>query len=379
MKFPERIAWIVVVIVVTAWSMTKSDSDDRQPDDVTETSQPGRSRDQSLPEKQDSSARISGGRGLTNRSSLETQSLRALRSNDPLSRLSEFLKVLSSADAANFHQVEETLNELKASGMTLPIEEDMMHFRAGQLRGADLMADHMGSPEDFARMGILKKQYEGWIQSDPRSAGRWLDGLPAGKYRDQMAVSYIAACTKDDPVGSFGLVSSLHPSQQAAAGRAVAEQLAETASLDEASAVFQTIEANAGGSNNHYLSTMFDSLLSNIERGDDSLAVSLVESHLDQPYVTGLTLARVSAERAKSDPQAALEWAVSMEGRKNDLPEGEVVASAIRGMTLEGLSRAENWATTQEDGASYWLNLIEKRRELLEDRQGDENKYDRDD
>lgn len=48
-------------------------------------------------------------------------------------------------------------------------------------------------------------------------------------------------------------------------------------------------------------------------------------------------------------------------------------------MTLDGLDSARAWAATQQDGAGYWLDIIERREELLKDRRGEENEYDKDD
>lgn len=380
MKKTERIVWIVIVFSLLLWSAMSRRGDDGEVgggnEASTSSSSPGRGRDRS-PGDLERPQRDRPASGGSDRSGAGARSLQVLRSEDPLTRLSEFLKVLASSDAGNFEQISAALAELKASGISLPMEEELMNLRAGQLKGAELMAGRTGSAEDFAEIGMLKKQYEGWIQSDPQRAGNWLKGLPAGKFHDQMAVAYIAACTKDDPLGSLNLVSSLHPSQQSAAGRAAAQRLAESASADEASAVFRKLEANAGGADSPYLSTLFDTLVSG-ER-DGRLAVSLVESNLDQPFVTGSTLARVSAERAKTDPEAALAWAVSMEGRKTDVAEGDVVASTIAGMTLDGLESARAWAATQQDGAGYWLDIIERREELLKNRRGEENEYDKDD
>lgn len=379
MKMQERIVWIVVVLSFLVWGITgRRDDHAKSTADLSGEAPTKRAREDSA-RYTDELGNERRGRKATERKDIESNSLRALRSEEPLTRLSEFLKVLASADAGSFDQISAALSEMKAAGLSLPMEEELMNYRAGQLKGAELMANRTGTSEDFAMMGTLKKQYEGWIQSDPGGAGQWLDALPTGKFRDQMAVAYIAANAKDDPLGSFSLVSSLHPSQQSAAGKAAAERLAESTSADEASALVQTLESNAGGSNSPYLSTLFDTLVSGAGRGDEGFAVSLVESHLDQSFVKGSTLARVSAERAKTDPEGALAWAVSMEGKKADLRHGEIVVSAINGMTVEGLDHAKAWAGTQGDGAAYWLKMIERRQEQLHDRAGEENEYDKDD
>lgn len=378
MKQPERIAWITIVVGIIVWNTVMQDEPEGEVSRSPEAATRSHGRDRPSRGEQDDSPRAGRGREAVDRSGVEARSLRALRSPDPLTRLSEFLKVLADADTGNFDQVATALEGLKASGISLPVEEDLLHFRAGQLRGAELMAEHTGSSGDFAMIGTLKKQYEGWIQADAHGAGRWLEGLQAGKFRDQMAVSYIAACTKDDPAGSFKLVSSLHPSQQEAAGKAVAKRLSQSTSAEEASSLLRALEANAGGAESRYLSSLFETLASGAGKNPHAVTLSLVEDNFDQPYVTGVALSRVSAEKARTDPHAALEWAASMEGRKDDIPHGAMVAATINGMTLEGLKSARKWAETQQDGTAYWLDVINKREGLLEDEGGD-NDYDKDD
>lgn len=290
--------------------------------------------------------------------------------------MAAFLQVLSCCDAPGIVQMKETLDELKASGVSLPGEEELLHLRAGQLDGAGLLAGRTGTAEDFAEMGNLKRQYEGWIQTDTYAAGRWLDQLPAGKFRDQMAVAYIAASTRDDPQGALNLVATLHPSQQAAAGGAVGT----SATPEDTSALLWKLETNPGGGESRYLETMFTALAGKVAAaGSDPAAVALIEGHLDQPYVSSPALALVSAAKAKIDPQAALDWAVEMETRRPDkLYHGQVVSSVIQGMSIEGLETAEGWAAAQPDAAEL-LPVIERRKETLQDRVGEENEYDRDD
>lgn len=372
----ERLVWVVVVLATAGWGWLGNERNDWD-SPVLEAS-PVRSRDRMAAIDAESAERKHRpGHEVQKGTNLAVRSKQALCSTDPLARVSGFAKILASSDASNIEQVTAAVAELKASGLSLPVEEDLMHFRTGQLKGAELMAGRNGSAEDFSVIDSQRKQYEGWIQADPGAASGWLDALPPGKYRDLMAVTYITASTGDDPAESLPLVSSLHPSQQDLVGRAMAKRLAQSASAEEASVLFRTLESNAGGSGNRYLSSMFDALATTA--GNGNFAMLLVESHLDEPYVNGSILARVSETNAKTNPEEALRWAVSMEGKKNDLPVGGLVAAAIGGMTLEGLESARQWAATQQDGAGYWLNMIERRRELLEDRTGDDNEYDRDD
>ncbi len=379
MKQTERLVWIAIAAIILAWHFLGAPgrgSTDAAGSPSTSPA-PHRSADR-LPgmEPHSSPARTTRS-GSAGRSTPEARSLTALRSTDPLIRLSAFLEVLSSCGSGDIEEVSAALAGLKAAGISLPLEEDLLNFRAGQLKGAELMAGRSGTSGDLAMLEIHKKQFDGWIHADRISAGRWLDGLPAGRYRDQMAVAYIAACSKDDPGGSLALVSSLHPSQQAAAGRAVAARLAESASAEDAAAMLRDLPAG-GGTSQRYLSSFFDSLVATAAKDGSPLAFTLVEENIGQPYVNRATLTRLSTERAKSDPQGALAWAVSLEGRKGDMPGGELVASAIHGMDLEGLREARAWAATQQEGEAYWLRMIDRRESLLEDSGGD-NAYDRDD
>ncbi len=214
---------------------------------------------------------------------------------------------------------------------------------------------------------------------DSGSAANWLERLPTGKFRDRMAISYIAALMKDDPMQSLHFVSSLHPSQQAAAGRMAADRLAESASIDEASSLLRTLNASGGPAEEPYLQAMFESLVNSATKDDRQLAISLVQNNFDQPFMTGTALARATTEMAKNDPIAALEWAAEIEGAKPDLPQGGMIAAAIGGMSLDGLKAAEKWAEVQPD-AVLLLSSIERRKDLLEDRgKNDYNEYDKDD
>ncbi|MFD2257188.1 hypothetical protein ACFSSA_10915 [Luteolibacter algae] len=308
-------------------------------------------------------------------SNVRDRSLNALRSQDPVARMSAFLRIISSCNATDLQQVRDAIAELKATGMPLGGEEELLHFRAGQLDGADLLAERTGTAEDFAEIGNLKQQYEGWIQADTYSAGHWLNQLPPGKFRDQMAVAYIAASTQDDPQGAMNLVATLHPSQQAAAGGAVVT----SSTTEDASAVLRELEGNSDNAASPYLETMFTALASKVANGSDPEAVALVEERLDKPYVTNSALMLISAAKAKFDPKGALDWAVEMESRKPEtLNYGQMVSSVIQAMSLENLDKAEIWAATQPD-AENLLRTIEGRKEKLQDRVGEDNEYDKDD
>lgn len=377
MKQIERVGWIVVVIGISAWSyFGKTGGGVNSPEPGPAFPHTTRARERGSETKGATSRHLPRTQGAK-KDNLAARSRQALRSGDSLSRLAEILKILGAADAGDLAQVQAAFADLKSAGLSFPAEEELLQYRAGQIKGAELLSGRRGSSEDFAMMGTLKKQYEGWIQADPQAANVWLDNLPAGKFRDQMAVAYIAASTNDDPVSAYKLVSSLHPSQQEHAAKAVGERLAKSTSADEASTVLRNLESKGGGTDTRNLSSMFETLVT--EPGKGGFAIAMVEKNLDESYVSGSTLARVSEVNAKTDPEATLMWAVSMEGKKVDVPEGEVVSAAIRGMTVDGLEAAKAWAATQQEGADYWLNMIEQRQELLLDRIGEENEYDKDD
>lgn len=382
MKQRERIAWMITVLtIIIVWTVTsrgKPEAGDKSQAVDAEASQSPRHPERHAPSDRagERSRKDRPEGGMAARSgSVRSRTLNALRSDDPVARMAAFLQVLSSCDASGFDQAKEALDELKAAGISLSGEEELMHFRAGQLKGPELLAGRTGTAADFAELGNLKQQYEGWIHADPHAAGRWLDGLPAGRFRDQMAVALIAASTKDDPLGSLNLVATLHPSQQAAAGGSVAA----AATTADASALLRTLEANASGADGPYLETMFTALAGKVASGNDPAAVSLIEEHLDQPYVSGSALSLVSAAKAKFDPQGALDWAVDLEARMPaKLNHGQVVSNVIQALSLDGLDAAENWAASQPD-AKELQSAIERRKETLQDRQGEENQYDRDD
>lgn len=305
----------------------------------------------------------------------------ALRADNPLSRTTRFLELLGSCDAAGFEQIAEALNDLKRSGIFHPELDAFVDFRAGQLKGADLLMGRTGTAADFEKIGPLTQQYEGWIQADPSAAGDWLDSLPVGKFRDRMAVAYIAASAKDDPMGAMKLVSSLHPSQQAPAGQAVIRRLEESETLGDASDLLRTLEANAGSGESPYLQGMFEALAEGAAKAGSHDAFSVLEDHLDGQYVSGTSLVRISEARGKADPVAALEWAVGVEGAKGDVSEGALLSATVGGMGLKQLEIAEEWARDRQEwpGVAQMQSSLDSRRKVLEDRGGGENEYDRDD
>lgn len=378
MKQTERIAWVIVMLSLMIWHVSGRVAEEPNHSDDVAAAESPRHRERPTPASkagERSRRERTGGDTAARAGSIHSRSLNALRSSDPVARMSAFLQVLSSCDASGVEQARKALDEMKTSGISLTGEQDLAHIRAGQLMGAELLADRTGKAEDLDEIATLKRQYEGWIQSDPHAARQWLDGLPTGKFRDQMAVAFIADNTKSDPLGSLDLVASLHPSQQAAA----AGRVAAVTPMADASALLRKLEANTRGLENLYLETIFTELAGKAAGGNDPAAVSMIEEHLNQPYVSDSALSLVSAAKAKFDPQGALHWAVEIETNRPDrLNHGQVVSNVIQALSLEGLATAENWAATQPDAAPLLLS-IEKRKETLQDRLGDENRYDKDD
>lgn len=376
----ERAAWATALLGVIAWSAMDRKTPDSLPGGEASTeARTGGSRDRWAGTGDGGSPDRRSARQGADRPGFESQSRTALRGDDPLQRMSDFLSLVSTCDADGLDALESSFAALKAEGVSLPAEEALLNFRAGQLKGAALLGGRSGTAEDFAMLDTLKPQFEGWIQGDPHSAGKWVEGLAAGKFRDRMAISYIAAVMKDDPAQSMRWVASLHPSQQATAGKVAADKLTETGSLEEAGDLLRTLGASGGSADDAYLRSMFESLVDKATGDNRQVAIALVESHLDQPYVTVGALTRATSEKAKDDPIAALQWAADIEYSKPGVPQGGMIAAAIGGMSAEGLSAAEKWAEIQPD-ADLWLQSIGRRKNLLEDRgTADHNEYDKGD
>lgn len=380
MKKLERAAWATALLAVMGWSVMDRDSSDplRSGGKSGEATVDGprgdwrRQGDSVPPDRR-------AGRQGADRAGIEGQGRVALRGDDPLERMSGFLSHLSTCDSKGLDELTAALAAMKAEGMALPAEEALLNFRAGQLKGAELLAGRSGTAEDFAMIDTLKSQFEGWMQGDPHSAGKWVEGLAAGKFRDRMAISYIAAVMKEDPAQSLRWVASLHPSQQATAGKVAAGKLTETGSLEEAGDLLRTLGASGGSADEAYLRSMFEELVDQAATGNRGAAISLVENHLSEPYVTVGALTRATSEKAKEDPIAALQWAADIEYSKPGVPQGGMIAAAIGGMSEEGLATAEKWAEIQPD-ADLWLQSISRRKNLLEDRgMDDANEYDKGD
>lgn len=385
MKHTERIAWAVITLVAVLWNVIGTGGEKSpQPHSGAEEAQGGQVRNRSTRFPRSGRSSREGGAdrdSSSSRASVKARSLMALRADNPLSRMTQFLELLASCDAAGFEQITEALNELKRSGIFHPELDALVNFRAGQLKGPDLMKGRTGTAADFEIMGPLTQQYEGWLQADPAAAGQWLDSLPAGKFRDKMAVAYIAASTKDDPIGAMELVSSLHPSQQASAGQAVIRRMEESETLGDVSALLSTLEANAGTGESPYLKGMLEALAEGAAKAGHQDAFSVLDNHIDGRYVSGDLLARISEAKGKSDPVAALEWAAEVEGTKGDLHDGALLSATVGGMGLQQLDMAEAWAKERQEwpGVATMQNTLDSRRQVLENRGGGENEYDRDD
>ena len=149
-------------------------------------------------------------------------------------------------------------------------------------------------------------------------------------------------------------------------------------SLEEGSRLLADL--GKGEADEGYLKGIFDSLAAAVEDGNDA-AAGLVESHLEQPYVTSQTLHELSAWKGKSDPVSALEWAADIERRKDGLSGGALLSAAVEGMGLDELSTAEEWArgNSKLPGILELQTAVDGRRRILEDRGDDENEYDKDD
>lgn len=364
----ERLAWIVALVIVATWGIARNPEHPAHdtPPDLQESS-----RRSTVPATGIARSRMPS--SLTERTDTADRAARALRNPDPLGRIADFLAALSSCDAAGLDRIASDMEALQATGISFGPETELVNYRAGQLKGAELLSGRTGAPADIAVLGSLRKQLEGWLQTDPMKAQQWLDQLPPGKFRDEMSVTGIATTAKSDPAAAIRQASALPAAQQTAAGRAAAEALTRSAPATEIAALLQSAPSST---DTGYLTSLVDTLI-NAPEGD-ILADTLPAELLAGNSVSSATLLRASSARAKLDPIAALDWASSLEGKKSDLPPGAVLSAAVRGMSLDDLARAEQWATAHPDAANLPAAIAEHR-SLLENRGNDESGHDRDD
>jgi hypothetical protein len=366
----ERLAWIVALVVVAAWGGLRTPVLISHDETAASPHMP-LSRLTSIQAGKSSRSRPLA---RTERSAIVAERAgQALRNPDPLARMTDFLSVLSSCDASSIERIAEKIEEMQAAGISLGPEAELVNYRAGQLKGGELLSGRTGLAMDFAVIGSLRKQFEGWLQSAPEDARGWLDQLPPGRFRDEMAVVGITAIVKNDPASALQLASTLSPAQQTAAGRVAAEELARSAPATE---IATLLEATPADNHTHYLTSLVDTLINSAE--GDIVVDSLPDDLLARPYVSGSTLLRASAARAKLDPVGALDWAASMEGKKDDLAPGAILSAAVHGMSQEDLTRAEQWASAHPDATGLAAAIAEYR-SLLENRGNDTAEYDRHD
>lgn len=380
MKVTERIAWGAALLGAVAWGATRGGVStpaevgrhDRAP--VIREAQAGSERDHRNGSRR--SLRTSEGR-----SALESRVAGSLGQEDPLQRMAGFLKLLAACDEESIGHVTAAWEKLKATGISLPAEEALLNYRLGQLKGAEMLAGHEGSTADFESVDLLRRRFEGWLQSDPYAADRWLDALPVGKFRDQIALSAIAVSGSYDSESALNRVAQLPEHLRQAAGRDMGERIRETGTIESGSDLLRQLGSRAGAGDTAYLKGIFQSLLGASSDGNGEMVTRLVEDHLDQPYVDPEALSQVSAGKGKADPVSALEWAMNMEEKKNDLPQGSLLVAAVQGMNLADLKQAEDWAFSRagSPGVAEMQADLEARRRVLEERGDDENEYDKDD
>ena len=320
-------------------------------------------------------------RGTAHRTAVKGNVLRSLHRGDPLDRMADFLAILSSCDERDIGEVEAAWKDLKAAGMQLPAEELLLNHRLGQLKGAAVLEGHTGTAADFASIELLKSRFDGWLVADPFGAKAWLEGLPAGKFRDQMAMSVIAASARDNPVEAMQQVASLPGHLRQTAGITTGARLSESLPLEEGSQLLVDLGAMGGNADEEYLKGIFDSLAGAASQGGGKAVSRLIEDHLGQAYVSPHALERLTGEIGKSDPVSALEWASGIEASRQGLSGGELRSATVRGLDLHALEVAEEWASDRPEhpGVAMMQESLQARRRTLEDRGDDENEYDKDD
>jgi hypothetical protein len=366
MKKMERLGWAIALCMVAAWGGMRGKSTstaDSQPS--SEGIRPVGSSSVSgvAPQRSRHPARVAPTSG-----DLQTKTLNALQKADPLARMSELLAILSGCDGNDIRETMAAWEKLKSSGLSLPAEESLLNFRAGQIDGSGLLGSHAGTEEDLASLSSQRGQFEGWLNVDPGAARNWLASLPPGRYRNELTISSIAAAAKEDPAGATRQVAALPEYLQASAGSQVALHLSETGSAQEVSDLLGEMDRAGGANNPAYFQSMFDTLVQS--SASPELAAALVEDHLDQSYVPISSIGKVGAEMSRQDPAAALDWVAGLAGKNPDLSEGSAFAATVQSLTLGNLSKAEEWEEVHatEPGAASLRTALAQRRRLLENR-----------
>ena len=377
----ERCIWACALVIVAIWGAFREDEASggkRGPEQAAASKSVARGAGEARPGDVQGRGARSGTK--RQRSGTGNAVVRALNREDPLGRMTDFLAVLSTCDQGNLAEIEAVWSNLKATGVKLPAEESLLNYRIGQIKGAEALEGSTGTAKDFASLDLLRSRFDGWIATDPAGAKVWLDGLPEGKFRDQMTLSAIAASARDNPVSALEQVAGLPVHLRQLAGRSVGDRFRESLPLDQGSHLLTDLGAMGASADDAYLEGIFDSLAGAVSQGGDEAVMRLVEGHLDQPYVSYQTLQRLSTEMGKNDPITALERAAEFQ-KKQGASEGEFLSAAMREMSLSDLEKVETWASEKggsADTAEVRL-LLENRRRILEERGDDENEYDRDD
>ena len=207
MKQMERWAWAVAFAAAVIWGGNR--------DNVGPTSKEGlRTAAGTRPDRESELARDFRSKS-SNRTEAKPQATRGrdltrlLQNRDSLDRMARLLSLLASCDERGIAEVEAAWKELASTGVHLPAEEILLNHRLGQLRGRAALEGHTGTAEDFAAIDLLRGRFEGWLSSDPFGAKAWLEELPPGKFKDQMAIRMIATEAGDNPMDAMRQVSAL--------------------------------------------------------------------------------------------------------------------------------------------------------------------------
>ncbi len=271
----------------------------------------------------------------------------ALKSQDPLLRSRTLASLMASLTPESAPGVAELFTRLRKEPGGSQYEVEQRHFlRAwGQLDGQAALAscaDKDGAPNSSTEsLAALA----GWAQASPDKARAWLDSLPAGDTRKDLAFGLIDGWSLQDFDAASAFATSEPRSTMRDQIRSLLLQRAlASGGVPEAQRWFDAIPGDEH--NSIYKQRAFDELVSTMLTRDPSGAARWISSMGRQSFMSGDGIPEVAAGLAASSPGEALRW---LEAMGNG--EGEAAGKTKQGYT----NVMDKWSQKEPQAAAAWL------------------------
>ncbi len=158
-------------------------------------------------------------------------------------------------------------------------------------------------PGDSSRQIILHRIARAWTNVDPKAAAEWATGLRNPAERDEMVACVCYALSQSDPLAALQLAENCHPPVQAPAlFSTLVQQVAER----DYPTALEWVERQPAGERRDEL---YHGLVQVLSERDSVAAAHLVAERIPAGPIQDESALVVVSRWAKTDPDAAREWA----------------------------------------------------------------------